>query len=355
MVNCTKCNKSIGTARNKKGFKCSHCDDVYHSLCGQISDAIIKEIEQGTTDWRCSSCRSSSNRRSIVNLGNERSTSVSSFRADDEISNDSTRLSATFNQLTANLKTLNESQQMCMASLADMNKQIAELQLISSTVSKHETRIKSLEDENKFMKTSIKALTARLDNFEQKSNTNRLQFSRIPPSSNENLSDIISKLCSKLNVTLANEDIQDIFRLSITNKPKKPSANNIDSSGSTSTGLVDGVADAPAPDNPIIVNFKSRSTKDKILVAYRNIPNHTFFLDNLNTQRIYVFEYLSSNRRRLFYKTKLFCKANNYKYLWTKNGNIFVRKEDGSKRISINCHTDFAGIENDEVEQASSG
>lgn len=97
-------------------------------------------------------------------------------------------------------------------------------------------------------------------------------------------------------------------------------------------------------DSQLIVCFKSRALVQKDLEPYRNL-DHEFFFDIEKKQKLYIFEYLISTRRRLFFKAKLFCKVNNYKYLWTRNRTIFMRKQNGDKKICVNNSTDFTSLE----------
>lgn len=93
---------------------------------------------------------------------------------------------------------------------------------------------------------------------------------------------------------------------------------------------------------PIIVVFRSIRYRNLFLKNYRRVRN--LFFDKERKNQIYVHELLTPNRRRLLYNAKLFCKANNFKYFWTNNGNVFVRRADGEKCFQINIHTDLTSI-----------
>lgn len=237
-----------------------------------------------------------------------------------------------------------------------MNRQMATLQTLHPLVNKHDQDIKTLVAENQSMKVMIKNLSSKIDNFEQKCNNNKLQINQVTCTLGENLHRIVLDVAQKLEVAIDKSDIIDVYRTK-SNQAAKPNtaqknanvaiSNEFDPNGGE-LGVESSVngANIAVTDNPIIVNLKSRATSMEILSAYRNIPDHKLFLDNHKKRRIFINEFLIPNRRRLFYKTKLFCKVNNYKYIWTRNGNIFIRKEDGSKKIHINCNVDFASIEN---------
>lgn len=44
------------------------------------------------------------------------------------------------------------------------------------------------------------------------------------------------------------------------------------------------------------------------------------------------------------YKAKQFKKANNYEFLWIKDGNIFLKKAKDTKAINVNVSTDFSKL-----------
>ena len=50
-------------------------------------------------------------------------------------------------------------------------------------------------------------------------------------------------------------------------------------------------------------------------------------------------------RKRLFWQTKQKAKEKSFKFFWTMNGNIFVRKSDDKNIIAIKCDQDLKLIE----------
>ena len=67
------------------------------------------------------------------------------------------------------------------------------------------------------------------------------------------------------------------------------------------------------------------------------------FIRNLNlkqfsvpgTEKIFINENLTQTRRKLFWQTKQKAKKEEWKYYWTVNGNIFVKKHDNANAVSI--------------------
>lgn len=111
-----------------------------------------------------------------------------------------------------NIKSLNDNQKMFIESINDMNEQLLTLQSIGSTVAQHSDQIKSLESENKMLKTSVKTFSVRLDNLEQKDNQCKLQISGVPSIDNENLKAVVINIANKLEVTLFTDDVIDSYR-----------------------------------------------------------------------------------------------------------------------------------------------
>ena len=81
-----------------------------------------------------------------------------------------------------------------------------------------------------------------------------------------------------------------------------------------------------------VIKFKSRKTKLNILAAKKRLTNHNFkFRDNT----IFVNEHLGPYQKHLFSLAKQIKTAKLYKYLWTRNGKIFMRKDDRTEVIPI--------------------
>ena len=88
---------------------------------------------------------------------------------------------------------------------------------------------------------------------------------------------------------------------------------------------------------PIIVKFISRKTKENLLSAVKR---------NRTRNGVYINEHLSAFNRFLFNKCLPLktSKDGDFKYLWTKNGTVMLRKEDGSPVIRITNERDLMKV-----------
>ena len=69
-------------------------------------------------------------------------------------------------------------------------------------------------------------------------------------------------------------------------------------------------------------------------------------LIKINTEygRIYLNENLPQNLKILLGKVNQIRKSKQYKFLWTRNGNIYVRKNENTNVISITRNSDLVKI-----------
>ena len=81
-----------------------------------------------------------------------------------------------------------------------------------------------------------------------------------------------------------------------------------------------------------ITLFTNRDVKNQI---YTNCKlDRSMDLHNISVsgrENIYVNENLTVARKRLFWQTKQKAKEKDFKFFWTMNGNIFVRKFDNTQ------------------------
>ena len=90
-----------------------------------------------------------------------------------------------------------------------------------------------------------------------------------------------------------------------------------------------------------VVRFISRKTKFMILNAKKLEANKQF---QFRGNDVYINEHLSKNNRSLFAEAQAKKKLLNYKYCWTRGGNIFLRKADESDVITITSSNDLNNL-----------
>ncbi|XP_045445740.1 uncharacterized protein LOC123653802 [Melitaea cinxia] len=128
------------------------------------------------------------------------------------------------------------------------------------------------------------------------------------------LSDIVLNTCKAIKVDIQKNEINDVF-----------------------------VLKSKAEHKTIITEFKSKNTKQEIIKKFKtynkNNPNNklnttSIGLDNYS-KPIYVSEALTPKGRRLFFLALDIAKIANFKYCWTINGRIYIRKTDETQYIEV--------------------
>ena len=91
-----------------------------------------------------------------------------------------------------------------------------------------------------------------------------------------------------------------------------------------------------------IVRFVHRKTKFAVLTAKKAEPNRQFKFRN---QDVYINEHLNKPNRALFAAAAEKKRNLQYKFLWTKNGVINMRKDENSNIITITKEEDFLKLQ----------
>ena len=81
----------------------------------------------------------------------------------------------------------------------------------------------------------------------------------------------------------------------------------------------------------VICKFMLRKSKIAVLSAKKNQRNLQY-----RGSLIFINEHLSPNNRKLFNMASQLKHELNFKFLWTKNGSVFLRKHDGLEVIEVN-------------------
>lgn len=230
-----------------------------------------------------------------------------------------------------NTKSRSQSEERSNAEImSEMNKKMSKLIQGMSDMDRKITTI--MEDNKKLRKElaeknlAIDDLKKRMDHLEQRSRINNIEISGFPQTKNEDVREIVKAVCKTLKVDdITDRDIQAVHRVPRYNK---------------------------APNGNIVINFASRWTKNRVLMAakeYRKSQKRNIvakdFKQELGDTPIYLSEHLSPARKQLLRKTKHVAKDKNYKFVWTKEGQILVKKNEESKKThTILNETDIASL-----------
>ncbi|XP_065287717.2 uncharacterized protein [Dermacentor albipictus] len=195
------------------------------------------------------------------------------------------------------------------------------LDLISS---KYDEVLKTLETQNQEVKelkkkatdmeaqliakdTRLSQLEMEVNRMESYSRRNNLEIHGIKCHEREDLRAVINSLAGRLELPLPrNEEVEVVHSIK-------------------------GKADAEAP---ILVRFTKRETREKWL-AKRNMLKH---------ENIYINENLTHLAKKLRWMAKRQATEKHYKYVWVRNGRIFVRKIEGAPVILVENEADLRKI-----------
>jgi len=153
-----------------------------------------------------------------------------------------------------------------------------------------------------------------INELEQYSRRCCLEFKGIAYEKNENTDQLIVQVANKIGVTLHPSDISISHRMA-PSTPTQPNPN-------------------------IIVKFLSRKVRDnifskriKLKVANASLqPGHS---------KVFINESLTKKNRERFKNCSDFKKKAGYKYIWTKNGLTYLRKDDASQTIIVQNNKDL--------------
>lgn len=313
---CTECEKEIFT--DVEFISCKQCKFRAHIDCAKIasntSSSTRSTKKLSRVSWICSRCTASGA------TGGDTSEGGSDQGEDDGL------------YIKTMLKQLNEKYEAILNILSDVP-------LIKTTLETLSTQIEEIkQDQTKQNKAigelttkvnqlnldlddkdkEILALNNRINALEQTYYVNNLEICGIPKLEGENvntLSDIVKKVANVMGVTT-----KGIIEARRGFAPRRENA-------------------APPP---IALRFNTSTARDEWMAKRKNRDLTVGkVLDSQSNVPIYVNEQLSPFNKKLFWYAKQSAKDRNYKYVWSKYGKIYARKNDSMGVIKINSLDDI--------------
>lgn len=339
---------------NRECLQCCTCHLWYDLLCGNITEKRYNQMSlEQKSSWKCTGCKSKKPKCDNTNtpVRSDRQVSplkIISHRSPSPIdanTNVTQRKKVSraqspeddtlqFSRATLREIIKQELQNVLRDVVSEQFRQINELiagfqKSLSFFEEKYEEVrvameeksdiINKLEKDNINLQDCLQQLSKRLNLIEQNSRSANVELQCVPENKSENLITTVLQLAKVINC-----DIQDSDILHCTRIAKK----NTQSSRPRS----------------VLIKLSSPRQRDNFLAATIKF-NRSNSQDKLNTshlgiaaekpQPIYVSEHLSSENKAIHAATRIRCKELSYKFVWTRNGKIFVKKNETSQSIVI--------------------
>lgn len=210
-----------------------------------------------------------------------------------------------------------------------MNKVCASIDFMSDKFDNFNLRMQQIEnkmvlydkwhEENNVLKAKVDDLSATVQKFEQMKLVNNVEIYGVPEKNPDNIEQNLKQIAEAIDFELIADDVVNIYR---TKKNR---------------------GDAP---KSIVVSFKSQIIRDKFIAAKNGKQVNTGIFDNTQNQKsnIYINEHLCGFYKKLLYDAKDFANKNEIKFVWIRDGNIFMRKSEGTKFVNISKSSDFVKV-----------
>ncbi|XP_048489184.1 uncharacterized protein LOC125491394 [Plutella xylostella] len=316
MAKCAKCNKLV--TKKSPGLQCSKCSKWIHAQCASITaDQLSALNSTDSVDWKCRPCNGSARPKRLSCIMPD---------ADDEEATDSEQQQPTNSDITQHM--LSQIRREVREAIR-MEMQQA-LSFFSDKIDEYEEKINIYEQERKNMekqqqelKNNLNTITLRNNMMEQRINmleqlqiNNNIEICGIKEEKDENLTNILNTICSKLQQKPA--DIQKVFR-----KKSRQTNNNRREHSAVTVILRDGC-------------------RNQWVNSARDTPIHSRDLGIDGDNRIYIREELTPSTAFLLWKTKMELKEKHrFKFVWIKHGNIMARKNENEKYFVIRSQSDI--------------
>lgn len=298
MDECISCFKLL--SRDNVNLKCSVCEHRYHvGKCSGVTKSALKNMTTETFEfWVCSTCKVHEDRQSGVS-GNENSVMPPLLGEPEpvgvaaEIAEMNKKLTSVLEKVTKLETTLEKYDELLKRS-EHQEKEIAELTAKT-------TQLEVIISEQTCEITNLKVVINKTEQYSRRKN---IEIHGVKQSENENVLDLVKSLSEKLELPpITEHSVEAVHRLR------------------TREGRV----------APILVRFTERNTRD--LWIKKRVA--------LKRDGVYVNENLTATTKNLLWVTKNKARDKEYKFIWVKNGQIFVRQKEGAAVIRIESEADL--------------
>ncbi|KAI8439573.1 hypothetical protein MSG28_013301 [Choristoneura fumiferana] len=351
MANCSGCGKFISSSGVAK---CTECAAVYHKGC-----VSIPQTARVSTTWTCAACKAKAPRRCP---SADTDTPIKCSELGE--SGGGTPSPSQNQEVAEQLRLFRTEFSAVRDEMAGLRQEMVELhRFIEGFQARFvgmEERVKRLEERieerpvaaaaaDGELAATVAALKLELCDRDQDLLLNDLELTGIPEHSNESPTHLVCLVAHKLGVGLDERDI--VFAERVGPRRRLPAGESMPSAMSPLTqSSVDGTGQAvsgmSARPRPLIVRLARRGPRGELLRAARvrrGADTSGFDLPG-NPSRFYVNERLTRLNRSLFYLARQECVRLGWRFHWTKDGRVYVRRHKDSAASRIRSEADIGKV-----------
>lgn len=329
---CNICKNNVLVTQ--KRIKCIKCQYQFHLECAlSSSNTTISRVQ-----WTCPACNINANRKVSNNSNtiNKKVLDLDSISPNcptPAIVNDSPTLSGEVNLLAAIRKEVEETIYKSLGvELKKIREELNGIQDIKDSLNyfsnlydsvkqeleEAKREIATLNKNNSELREIINAHANTISILEKESRSSNLELHCIPEHRSENLVKTVEQIGRTVGFTLNEGNINKCTRISKQNK------------------------NSPRP-RSVLVKFSNQLLRDKFMASVINF-NKTNPDNKLNTSHlgisgekspVFISENLTTTAKDIYAATRIFAKEKQYRFVWSRNNNIFLRKSTATDAILI--------------------
>lgn len=334
MNKCKDCGKFLSKT-NVVG--CVQCQAKFHNICARVPTGT-----SAASAWRCPDCRCSlrtDNRDEtpIRGMGSQLSAQQPSPVIDESILEITNRYGTTRDSQET---TVEVAIQLFREELQEIRREIREfrgeffelrasLPLITARMDDIDRRLDDVEERMaanvtdsavKMLEEAVANLQSELHDRDQERLDNDVLITNVAEGAGESVLHVVNAISSKLGVKLDERDIVCAERLGMRREGGRPRS--------------------------IMVRLARRVTRNELLRAARVRRGATTADCGLagEARPFYINERLTRRNQELFQKVRERCRLASWRFVWTRDGRIFVRRAEGAHSHRIRRETDIHNI-----------
>ena len=240
----------------------------------------------------------------------------------DEIANLSKVLNSKLSLLEKVIEDVRDGQNGIVQSISFLNEKFEEMKTVTTKLEKDNGQ---LQQSNNRLQRQVEDLTRQVTDLDQYHRRVNLEFAGVPEEEGEDPDKLVLQIAKKIHPGISAADIDVVHRLGKAN------------------------SDGSRGPRTIIARFTNRRSRNAIYDGKRKLQHVTTkdlgFRRSNGNGRIYVNENLVASTRELLKETNKARRSAGYKYLWTNNGRIYVKKDDRSIPSLISKKEDLSKLQ----------